>query len=72
MIIDVSDVERLPTLNNREMLRILDARSQDIGKGKIITDDCTPERYAALLNQFSFETPGLKLKKYDIADCGAI
>ena len=59
-------------LNDREMLRILDARSEDIGLGRIIKDDCSPERHATLLNYFSTETQGLKLKKHDIADSGAI
>ena len=34
--IDERDVERIPTLSDREMLRILDARSEDIGQGRII------------------------------------
>ena len=48
--LDLNDMERVPTLNEREMLRILDAKSEDLGLGRIIKDDCTPERYAALLN----------------------
>ena len=71
--IDERDVEKVPTLSDREMLRILDARSEDIGQGRIIKPDCTPERYAALLNQFNSETQGINSQvktKYDIADSG--
>ena len=48
--LDLNDMQRVPTLNEREMLRILDAKSEDLGLGRIIKNDCTPERYAALLN----------------------
>ena len=44
------DVERVQTLSDREMLRIFDAKSEDIGLGRIIKDDCSPERFAVLLN----------------------
>ena len=31
--LDLNDMERVPTLNEREMLRILDAKSEDLGLG---------------------------------------
>ena len=58
--IDERDFERIPTLSDREMLRILDARSEDIGQGRILQPDCTPERYAALLSQFNPESQSVK------------
>ena len=71
-MIDVNDIEKVPMLNDRELLRILDARSEDIGLGRIIKDDCSPDMHAALMNQFRGEATGLKLKKHDVADSGAI
>ena len=50
--VDMREVERVPTLNERDMLRIFDARNDDIGQGRIIKKDCTPDKLAQMLREF--------------------
>ena len=56
MKVDMREIERVPTLNERDMLRIFDARSEDIGKGRIIKKDCTPDKLAMMLKEFCQNT----------------
>ena len=49
--------ETEPSLNERDMLRIFDARNDDIGQGRIIKKDCTPDKLALMLREFC-ETTG--------------
>ena len=44
--VDMREVERVSTLNERDMLRIFDARNDDIGQGRLIKKDCTPDKLA--------------------------
>ena len=54
--IDMGEVKRIPILNERDMLRIYDARSEDIGQGRLIKKDCTPDKLAQMLRDFSQNT----------------
>ena len=62
-----------PSLNERDMLRIFDARNEDIGQGRIIKKDCTPDKLALMLREFCENTgtePG-QVFKHDSALSGA-
>ena len=62
-----------PSLNERDMLRIFDARNDDIGQGRIIKKDCTPDKLALMLREFC-ETTGTEpgqVFKHDSSLSGA-
>lgn len=52
--VDKTALEKLPTLNLMEMMRILDARNEDMGLNKQVnTDQCTPDGLERLILEFT-------------------
>ena len=73
MKVDHTVLEKMPTLSLMEMMRILDARNEDMGLNKQInTDKCTPdgfEKLALELKTGNGQGPAQRFKEYCDQKC---